>query len=663
MSIWNETLWSSILVGAAVKSATVLVSAWVASLALRKHSAATRHLVWTAAIAAILALPFLSAALPVFRIPLAGIALPPDAAQFQATVGAPAASIGTQTEMPVLGAPRSRLAGSHPNWPAWLLLLWAAGALAVFARMLVAYAITWRMSRMARPSPDHALCQTLARTLGIRRPVDLLETQPGSMPVTFGMRRSVILMPADACHWSAERRRIVMLHELAHVRRGDAATHLMARAATAFYWWNPLVWTASSQLLKEGERAADDVVLHTGARASEYAGHLLEIARTMQGSSVMAWAAAGVARRSQLEGRLRAILDSGVNRTAPGRPSILAAVAFAVAIVAPLAAVRAQDRGTSPQPIAAHRDDADDVDQVIRTAQAEKNYETLDAAATAATRLGKYDAAQKLLEAALAIRAAVSGEQSPEYGVGLVKLAEVQQKIDPKSGGGLYAKAAQLLGDRPEAASALTHLGLAALARRDFGQAFEYFEHMQNIAPGQAGIALMWMAVVRQREKNMDEAERLFQSAMAIQDPHSNEAAVVRRVYAVFLREQGSVDRASELETRAAGICQANAKGPTAPAEGVHRVGNGVTAPVPLTRGEPQYSDEARAAKLQGTVVAQVVIGADGSVHDAQVIRELGLGLDENALEAISQWRFKPGRLDGQPASVTATIEVNYRLL
>jgi TonB family protein len=131
----------------------------------------------------------------------------------------------------------------------------------------------------------------------------------------------------------------------------------------------------------------------------------------------------------------------------------------------------------------------------------------------------------------------------------------------------------------------------------------------------------------------------------------------------VFLREQGSVDRASELETRAAGICQANAKGPTAPAEGVHRVGNGVTAPVPLTRGEPQYSDEARAAKLQGTVVAQVVIGADGSVHDAQVIRELGLGLDENALEAISQWRFKPGRLDGQPVSVTATIEVNYRLL
>src|SRR5580698_4407024 len=86
---WNFTSWFYILAGAAVKSAVVLAAAWVAALLLRKHSAATRHLVWTAAFAAILALPFLSAALPALRVPFSGvILLSPAGAQFQTTVQA-----------------------------------------------------------------------------------------------------------------------------------------------------------------------------------------------------------------------------------------------------------------------------------------------------------------------------------------------------------------------------------------------------------------------------------------------------------------------------------------------------------------------------------------------------------------------------------------------
>jgi protein TonB len=78
---------------------------------------------------------------------------------------------------------------------------------------------------------------------------------------------------------------------------------------------------------------------------------------------------------------------------------------------------------------------------------------------------------------------------------------------------------------------------------------------------------------------------------------------------------------------------------------------------------EPDYSEEGRAAGLQGTVVVQVVIGPDGMARDARILRGLGLGLDEQALEAIGQWQFKPGVKDGQPVPVTATIEVNWRLL
>jgi TonB family protein len=536
----------------------------------------------------------------------------------------------------------------------WLLLLWAAGAAAAFGRTLVAYAAAWRVRRAAGPFPDSDPGGALARSLGIRRPVDVLATKPGSMPVAFGMRRAVILMPADAPTWSEEKRRVVLLHELAHVRRGDAATHLLARAAVDLYWWNPLAWTAWRAFLKERERAADDLVLHAGARASEYASHLLDVARTMQGSPLMAWAAPGIARHSQLEGRLLAILDSGVNRAAPSRASILAVAMLALAIVAPVAAVRAQE--ASPQAVPA------DVDAAIGAAQSQKNYAALDAAAKAATLSARYDTAQQLLKAALAIRAEVAGEQSVEYGVGLVKLAELEQKRDPKSGEDLYAQAAQILGERPEAAPALTHLGLAALAHRDFAQAFAHFQHAQQVDPAHAGTALMWMAVVRQAEQNTDDAERLYQSAVAAQDPESVDAAVIMEVYAQFLRAQGRVDQASEFDARvAAAMRQAHTA--TALPPGVYRLGGGVSAPSPVQKVEPQYTEEARAAKLQGTVVLQVVIGTDGRVHDPRIVRGLGLGLDQNAIESISQWQFKPAVKDGQPVKVLATIEVNYRLM
>jgi protein TonB len=95
----------------------------------------------------------------------------------------------------------------------------------------------------------------------------------------------------------------------------------------------------------------------------------------------------------------------------------------------------------------------------------------------------------------------------------------------------------------------------------------------------------------------------------------------------------------------------------------VFRVGAGVSAPKLLSKVEPQYTEEARFARFQGTVVVYAEIGADGLAHNLQVIRGLGLGLDEKALEAIDRWRFHPGSKDGNPVTVAATIEVNFRLL
>ena len=96
---------------------------------------------------------------------------------------------------------------------------------------------------------------------------------------------------------------------------------------------------------------------------------------------------------------------------------------------------------------------------------------------------------------------------------------------------------------------------------------------------------------------------------------------------------------------------------------GVFRVGGGVSAPQVLFKVDPEYSEQARKAKYQGTVVLNLIVQRDGSVRDIRIIQPLGLGLDEKAIEAVRQWRFKPGVKNGLPVDVSAVIEVTFRLL
>lgn len=96
---------------------------------------------------------------------------------------------------------------------------------------------------------------------------------------------------------------------------------------------------------------------------------------------------------------------------------------------------------------------------------------------------------------------------------------------------------------------------------------------------------------------------------------------------------------------------------------GAYRIGGGVSPPSVLSKVEPEYSEEARKAKWQGTVVLTLVVDEHGLPRDMKVTRSLGLGLDQKAIEAVSKWRFKPGMKDGKAVPVIATIEVNFRLL
>jgi TonB family protein len=100
----------------------------------------------------------------------------------------------------------------------------------------------------------------------------------------------------------------------------------------------------------------------------------------------------------------------------------------------------------------------------------------------------------------------------------------------------------------------------------------------------------------------------------------------------------------------------------TPPPDGVYKVGHGVSAPAVLYKIDPEYTPEAHDAKVAGTVVLSIVVGVDGAAHDINVIKGLEPGLSGKAVEAVSQWKFKPGLKDGEPVPVRANIEINFKL-
>jgi beta-lactamase regulating signal transducer with metallopeptidase domain len=212
--------------------------------------------------------------------------------------------------------------------------MWAAGA--VFS-LLVLLAGWWRLGWLAgRSTPAPARCQALAadlaRALGVRRPVRLLRSAHPALLMTWGCFRPTVLLPQGADRWPDARLRVVLAHELAHVRRRDSAWVMMSALVRSIYWFNPLVWMAARRLRHESERCCDDAVLATGVDAPTYASELLALARIARAHHSR-WhdplPAAAMFGGSSLEDRIRALLDRRRRPTAT--PSVRVAIGLMLA--------------------------------------------------------------------------------------------------------------------------------------------------------------------------------------------------------------------------------------------------------------------------------------------------------------------------------------------
>jgi TonB family protein len=306
------------------KATLLLLAAWMAAACLCSQTAALRHRVWALALAGLVVAPALS-----FLVPALHLRVAP--AVFRAVASAPPAIPGVAIVVEA----------AHVNRTPWIVMIWAAGFGIVMLR-LVAGTI-WIRCR-TRPLIDQGcrhLANGLAESFGVRRNVRLLAGKRNAMPVTWGLLRPCILLPADAADWSEERRRIVLSHELAHVGRGDWGWQICAEVSKALYWFNPLVWLAARRLRQESELACDDVVLNSGIQAADYAGELLNLSATLKNSGWLCSPALAMARTSNLERRFTSMLNPSLNRRRFSRPAQLVTALAALSALIPLVALRA----------------------------------------------------------------------------------------------------------------------------------------------------------------------------------------------------------------------------------------------------------------------------------------------------------------------------------
>jgi beta-lactamase regulating signal transducer with metallopeptidase domain len=364
--------WTTDLIVLLLKATLVLVVAFGITQTMQRASAGTRHLVWLVALAGLLVVPALTAWAPLELpiLPALSHASPTYAATVArddrpVTEGAPATTAtGLADHTQQTRTPERAIESPAPShtvhWTGWViegavlvLAVWMSGVLIVLTSLAWSGLTVRRMLRRAHAPDDPAWRRILvevADRLGLDEPPRLLVSADTQMPFGCGVLAPTIVIPEQSESWSLSRRRAVLLHELAHVRRRDLLAHMLSRITCACYWFHPLVWVAAKRLRSESERACDDLAVTCGTVPADYAEHLLDIVTAVRARPVPTVALA-MARRKEFEGRVLAILDPELPHSSPRRATSIALI-VTVGLGAGLVAAAAPVPRS--QPAAAH---------------------------------------------------------------------------------------------------------------------------------------------------------------------------------------------------------------------------------------------------------------------------------------------------------------------
>ena len=622
---------SSLLLGATVKVSLVLAIALAGVWCLRRRSAAARHWVLSVAIVCALAVPLLSVLAPPWYVPvsMAGVGLVgPHESDAAAT---PAAGLpgGPRTVNVTLSTPAGQVETQQSavrKMAGLLAPVWMVGVTTVATLLLLGLVRLAWLSARATPVSDPRWLELAAETasrLGLARPVRLLQSTHPTLLATWGLLWPRVMLPAGAEAWESDRVRVVLAHELAHVRRGDWAVQLAADALRALFWFNPLMWVATRCLRRDSELACDDAVLGLGVDGPDYATQLLDLAKALRSPRPVLSPGVAMARPSGLERRISAMMNPTLSRQPFLRGSRFAVVAAALALTVPLA-VLAQSSGPGT---------------VSGTVVDSAGQPWADARVTLSL-VGQHDLEFKL-------RTELADVQTGRLKVGLAKAQDglravfLEHESETEDGNVQLERIAreQLV----QFAFIARDVGRWTVRSDDEGR----FE-IEDVPPGEYRLEVRLPGFSTVTETVTVEAGRRVQRDIALQ------VGALEETYTVAAGQPApvptSMDPAALEETR-------------------QRMGDGPLQPPIKLRGlSPAYPDELRASGTQGSVILDAVVAANGSIEvlnvltpvDPDLLTPVQPELARAAVAAVRQWFYEPTRLHGVPVDTRMTVTINF---
>jgi len=337
------------LIELTIKSSLVLIVALASVAAMRRWSAARRHVILASALIATLALPAIAAVGPHWWVPSSSAFSKASELAHSRPIGVrPSLTDGSTWGLQPLqkrgGTSNVPSRWSVDDWVRLLTIVWLVGAGISVVRLFHGITSAARLAHDAHPmtsSEWNDSLSSIANSIGLAPRVALRTSAHASVPLAWRFGRTcTLILPNAAERWQTDTRRAVLLHECGHLERHDCVVRSLAILACGFWWFNPLAHLALRRLRSEQERACDDLVLVAGMERVDYARQLFEIARSSITDKYNAAAVVAMVRRSELEDRMLAIIDRSRDRRSLSRGTGLVATAIVVALVATLGGLR-----------------------------------------------------------------------------------------------------------------------------------------------------------------------------------------------------------------------------------------------------------------------------------------------------------------------------------
>ena len=626
-----------------IRVTLVLALGLAVTLALRRQSAALRHLVLAAAIACAALMPLVEAVAPAWQLPI----LPVPAARF-----APPLAL---RDAPDREASSTIPVASRTGPGAWDILstlraAWAVGA--GLSLLMLAAGIARLLAVASRAHSMNegrwaAAAAALSERSGLKRAPEILQTSHPTLLFTWGLRQPKVLVPRGATAWSDERIRIVLGHELAHVCRGDWAVQLLADCVRSAFWFNPLAWIACWRLRLESEHACDDAVLRLGVAAPDYACQLLDLARLFRQKHRSFFPAPAMARPSDLERRVRVMLNARMDRSPVSRVSGWLVALGLVALTVPIAGLSLSAGGA---PAAAGPQPAAPVSAVA--AAPEATQEALRPVLANPAPPTSSSAPRPSLAAPVSSATTVSRAAERLPAAGDLSRADAQATF-------VVTVVDQLGRTVPQAEVSLSNeaAGLHPELRTD-----QRGEWTASGLPAGDYLLSVWKPGFKTVKLGITFAEgQMTRSRVTLQLGMLAETIVVSAKPgaappAVGSAQPGVATPTGTIAPQARRVGAAPTDDPCAQST----EGGCVTPPRKLVHANPIYPAWAIEAGTSGKVVIKGRVQTDGSVGNMQPAQDADPGLINAATQAIRQWEFSPARLNGVPMEVDIEVTVQF---